>query len=185
MSIYQPSDDSYLLSEVLKEELPNLVEENPNLKVLEVGIGSGFQLETLFSLGIKKENLFGCDINPKAVEHCKKLGFQCIKSNLFENVEGNYDIIIFNPPYLPLDKREPKDSKTATTGGKKGNEIIVRFLGEAKKHLNEDGKIYIVTSSFTDSIDFENLGYNSKKVNSEKLFFEEVFVWKLALDKPQ
>src|SRR3989338_3908107 len=119
-----PEEDSHLLSEVLKKQIPKLIEKNPDLKFLEIGCGSGLQLQTAFDSGVKTENIFSCDINPKAVRHCKKLGFKCVKSDLFSNISGKFDVIAFNPPYLPLDSKEPESSRIATTGGKNGSEII-------------------------------------------------------------
>ncbi|NMB66954.1 methyltransferase, partial [Candidatus Woesearchaeota archaeon] len=138
MEIYQPSEDSYLMSKILKEKIPKIKKLNSKLKFLEIGAGSGINLETVFNLGIKKENIFSCDINKDSVNYCKKLGFNCVHSDLFQNIKGSYDIIIFNPPYLPYDKNEPKDSRTSTTGGKRGNEIIIKFLKQAKFHLKKD-----------------------------------------------
>jgi release factor glutamine methyltransferase len=178
-SIYESAEDSYLLSSVLKKEIPKLVKENSELKFLEVGSGSGIQLGTLFSLGIKKENIFSCDINPKAVEHCKNLGFQCFESNLLEKVKGKFNLIIFNPPYLPKDEREPENSRRETTGGREGGEIAIEFLKQAKNYLLKDGKIFLVESSLAEKINFEDLGFESKKISSKKLFFEELAVWEL------
>ncbi len=198
MLIYQPAEDSFLMSEILKQELPKLLNQNPNLKFLEIGAGSGIHLETAQKLRIK--NIFSSDINPKAVSHCNLLGFHCIKSDLFEKFKGKirhdpnsedrlikknrgflYDLIIFNPPYLPEDSREPKDSQTATTGGKKGNEIILRFLQQAKSHLEKKGIIFLITSSLAPRIDFGKLGYNAKEIGCEKLFFEKLSLWDLRL----
>src|SRR4030043_201267 len=153
--IYQPAEDSFLMSQILKEKLPQLLTENPDLKFLEIGAGSGIHLETAKNLGIKKENIFSSDIDKKSVSHCTLLGFNCIHSDLFDKIPNQkFDIIIFNPPYLPEDAREPKDSKLATTGGKKGNEIILRFLKQAKDYLEKDGKIFLITSSLAENIDF-------------------------------
>ncbi|MBI2043180.1 DUF2431 domain-containing protein [Candidatus Pacearchaeota archaeon] len=173
--IYIPREDSYLLTRILKKQIPKLIAENKNLKSLEVGCGSGIQLLTLKSLGIK--NIFGVDINKKAVEHCKKLGLKCTHSNLFQNVKGKFDLIIFNPPYLPLDSREPKDSRVATTGGEKGSELTNRFLKQAKKHLAKNGIIFLVSSSLTKGINFQ--GFRKKILDSKKLFFEELRVWEI------
>ncbi len=74
------------MSESLKMTVPALLKENPYLKVLEIGCGSGFQLETLSSSGVGKENLLGADINREAVEYCQNLGFIVVESNLFSNV---------------------------------------------------------------------------------------------------
>jgi release factor glutamine methyltransferase len=148
---------------------------------LEIGAGSGIHLETAKSLGVKKENIFSSDIDKKSVSHCNLLGFNCIHSDLFENIQGKYDLIIFNPPYLPEDAREPKNSKLATTGGKKGNEIILNFLKQAKNYLKIDGKIFLITSSLAEDVNFEKLNYFAKEIGCEKLFFERLCIWELIL----
>ena len=177
--IYSPEEDSYLLQEILEKEIPNLLKENINLKFLEVGIGSGIQLQSIEKLGIKKENIFGVDINIDAIKQCQELGFHCINSDLFENVNENYDIIIFNPPYLPKTENEDKESELITTGGKIGSEIINKFLIQSKKHLNKNGKIYLLISSLTQGINW--LDYKKELVGEKKLFFEKLEVWKLLI----
>jgi len=177
MQVYPPAEDSYLMSDILKKDIPSLLKENSELKILEIGVGSGIHLETLYNLGVKKENIFSSDINPNAVAHCNLLGFNCTHSDLFDNILDKFDLIIFNPPYLPDDAREPCDLKTATTGGKNGCEIINRFLADAKKYLNPDGKIFLITSSLTKGIDFGK--WKKKQIGCERLFFEELCVWKL------
>lgn len=181
-SIYSPSEDSYLLSSILKEQLPKLVEQNPNLKFLEIGVGSGIHLWTANNSGVKKENIYSCDINKKAVAHCNVLGFNCIESNLFENIGGKYDIIIFNPPYLPEDTKEPEDSKVVTTGGERGDEIIIRFLRQVKDYLEPKGKAFLLTSSLTpmENIKKEFENYCIRLLGREKLFYEELSVWELC-----
>jgi release factor glutamine methyltransferase len=161
MTIYQPAEDSYLMSRILKEQIPNLIKLNPELTFLEI--------------------IFSCDIDKKSVSHCNLLGFNCVHSDLFENIKGRYDIIIFNPPYLPQDSREPKDSQVATTGGKKGNEIILKFLQQAKNYLNKNGKIFLITSSLAPIINFENLNYFAKEVGCESLFFERLCIWEIIV----
>jgi HemK-related putative methylase len=179
-SIYSPEEDSYLMTENLRKEIPRILKENSNSKFLEIGSGSGINLKTLLEFKIKKQNIFSCDINPEAVKHCKKLGFNCIKSDLFKKIpKQKFDLIFFNPPYLPEDNLEPENSKTETTAGKKGNEIIIKFLKQAKNYLDKKGKIFIITSSLSEKINFKKLGYNSKIIDKKKLFFEELFLWKI------
>lgn len=209
LGIYQPSEDSYLMQRILKEQLPILLKENPDLKFLEIGAGSGIHLETASQLGIKQENIFSSDIDIRSVDYCNSLGFNCIHSDLFEGIDKlwyqteakkrchpsvfrgrstrktgefpRFDLIIFNPPYLPEDKHEPTDSKPATTGGKKGSEIIIRFLEQAKNYLNKNGKIFLITSSLSKKIDFFNFGYKEKEIGSEKLFFERLCLWEIKV----
>ena len=178
MQLYKPEEDSFLLSKILGEKIPEIIKLKKNLRLLEIGAGSGINLEKVFSLGVSKENIFSCDINLEAVKVCKKKGFNCVKSNLFEKFIGKkFDIIIFNPPYLPLDKDEPEDSQTATTGGKFGSEIINKFLEEAKKYLEKDGRIFLISSSLTKKINWK--GYKKKIVGKKRLFFEEIYCWEL------
>ena len=180
--IYEPAEDSFLMSRILKEKIPFLLEKNPDLKFLEIGAGSGIHLETAKNSGIKLENIFSSDIDKKSVSHCQLLGFNCIHSDLFEKIPKlKFDLIIFNPPYLPEDAREPKDSQTATTGGKKGNEIILKFLEQSKNFLSKNGKIFLITSSLAENINFKKLGYNAKEIGCEKLFFERLCIWELII----
>jgi len=180
--IYEPQEDSYLMSDFLKKEIPKLLKINPELKLLEVGVGSGINLVTTRTAGVKKENILGTDVNFNAVEHCRGLGFNCITSDLFDKIpEQKFNLIIFNPPYLPLDKKEPKTSRIATTGGKKGNEIMIKFLKQAENYINSDGKIFIITSSLSQGVNFDEFGYNFKEVTSTSLFFEKLSLWELEL----
>lgn len=178
MLVYQPSEDSYLMSEILKEKLPGLLKENPNLKFLEIGTGSGIHLETAKILGIKNKNIFSSDIDEKSVRHCNVLGFNCIQSDLFEKIKNKYNLIIFNPPYLPADKY---DKGKDTTGGKKGNEVILRFLKQAGNFLEKGGRIFLITSSLSKDVDFEELGYKAKEIGCEKLFFERLCIWEITV----
>lgn len=178
--IYSPEEDSYLLEETIKKQVPKLLKINSTIKFLEIGIGSGIQLNTAQESGIKKENIFGVDINPDAVSHCKKQGFNCFKSDLFENLKDNFDLMVFNPPYLPEDENyEDEESKLITTGGRKGSEIINEFLVQSKKHLNKNGKIFLLTSSLTKGIKWA--GYKKKLLSEKKIFFESLKVWELTL----
>jgi release factor glutamine methyltransferase len=181
VEIYSPEEDSYLMSEFLKKEIKRRVKHEPHLKLLEIGSGSGINLITAFESGIDKKNIFSCDINHKSVKHCKFIGFNCIISNLFNKIPiQKFDIIIFNPPYLPEDNLEPRDSKTSTTGGKKGNELSIKFLKQAKKYLSKKGEILLITSSLSESIDFNKLNYKFKLLGNKNLFFETLFLWRIS-----
>ena len=121
------------------------------------------------------------DINQDAVELVKTKGVKAYQSDLFENVEGKFDLIIFNPPYLPKDKLEDKESKKKTTGGKFGYEILEKFFSQVNKYLNKNGKILIVFSSLTnknkiDKIINEN-NFKFKLLEEEKVFFETLYCY--------
>jgi len=166
--IYEPQEDSLLLQKYVKIYAKG--------RVLDIGGGGGILAET--ALG-ERCKVVATDISKEAVEFMKKKGINAIVSDLFENVKERFDLIIFNPPYLPEDKNEPLDSKIATTGGKKGYEIIDRFLKDAKRFLNKNGKILIVFSSLTGNVDkiLQRYGYKFKCLEKKRLFFEILYVY--------
>ena len=96
----------------------------------------------------------------------------------FLDIKEKFNLIIFNPPYLPEDSREPKYSQIATTGGKKGSEITNKFLEQAKKHLEKNGKILLLTSSLTKAIKWKN--WKKKLLTKKKLFFERLYVFEIS-----
>ena len=174
--IYQPLEDSYLLQETLKEFLKNV---EKSIKILDLGSGSGIQALTCRELNFK--NILTSDINKESVTYLKSLGFKSKKSDLFSNINGKFDLIIFNPPYLPEDSREPNESKINTTAGKKGYEIIIKFLKQASKHLNKNRSILLLFSSLSKPKTIlkkaEKLNYTYSLLNIRKLFFEELYVF--------
>ena len=56
-NIYFPAEDSYLMSGNLEKEVAELLKVNSNLKFLEIGCGSGINLETALKCGVKKEKI--------------------------------------------------------------------------------------------------------------------------------
>ncbi len=169
--IYSPAEDSELMLKALNERI-----KNKEFTIFEVGAGSGYILEKLKEFGFT--NLSGCDKNPQAVNSCKSKGLNVFFSNLFSKVNQKFDVIFFNPPYLPEDKNEDDESKLATTGGKTGSEVINLFLGEVKEHLNPNGRVFLLTSSLTKGIKWPES--KRKVVEEKKLFFEKLEVWELT-----
>lgn len=169
MDIYKPSDDSYFLSEFLKKYL----KKNKISSYLDMGTGSGILSETV-SKFINKKNILTADINPKSIKLLRSKNFNSIKTNLFDKIKENFNLITFNAPYLPLDSREPKDSQIATTGGKRGDEISIKFIKQAKKHLNKNGKILLLISSLTPIDKIKKFKY--KIVARKKIFMEELLI---------
>jgi len=179
--IYLPSDDSYLLVESLKKIIPKI--KNKSIKILDMGSGSGIQAQTCIDAGFN--NILVSDIDKEVVNNLKDKGFNSVQSDLFSNIpiKDKFGLIIFNPPYLPKDKQEPKESRKATTGGSRGDEIILKFLKQAKFHLNENGKILLLLSSLTPKeriiLLIKKLNLKYMQIASKKLFFEELYVWQI------
>ncbi len=181
-SVYEPRDDSLLLAKVLE----NALEENKIKSVLEIGCGSGLLSIIAAKCGCE---VLAADINPKAVEcanHNAELNdapIKTVESNLFDNVEGKFDLIIFNPPYLP----EEQNEINKTWAGGENLEIITNFLKGAKEHLESDGKILVAISSLSkpENVlkEFTNNGFDAKIIAERKIPWEKLLVVCVKPDK--
>jgi len=174
--VYMPREDSLMLAEEVKKFSFG--------RVLDMGTGSGIQACTAFHLPKVKE-VIAVDINPKAIEHCKKewtkhkITFKV--SDLFEKVSGKFDTILFNPPYLPEDH---KVYDVALEGGKKGHETLQRFVEDVSEYLKPNGIILLVFSSLTrkskvDEMLQDNL-FDFKLLHKTRIFFEELYTYKVT-----
>ena len=148
--MYTPREDSFLLEKWVKELVYG--------KVLEIGCGSGILIEAALT---KTENVIGVDIDGESLEFCKSKGLNVKESDLFSNVEGKFDFIIFNPPYLPeepfLEKNFHEKKDIDLVGGKEGWEIIERFFLEARGYLKSNGKVLILFSNLTNKEKVESI----------------------------
>lgn len=157
--IYEPQEDSFLLQKYVKKYAKG--------KVLDMGTGSGIQAETALT---KTKDVLAVDINKEAL---KNKNIKTKYSNLFSNIKEKFDLIIFNPPYLPKEKNfKDKD----LIGGTK---IIEKFLKETKNHLNKNGKILLVFSSLTGNVDhlLKKYKYKFRNLETKNLFFEKLYVY--------
>jgi len=180
VEIYESREDTFL---ILKE-----IKYYATGNVLDMGTGSG-----VLALEAAKtaDYVFGADINDDALEYARakaeNLGIrnaEFVHSDLFSYFKIHplkFDLIIFNPPYLPEDEKEPPESALATTGGKKVYETLERFFSEASYYLNPFGKILVVFSTLTgkDKLHsiMESYSFNFQKLAEESFFAETLFVY--------
>lgn len=169
--IYEPAEDSFLIQEQLKKYVKNK-------KCLDMGTGSGILALTCIKNGAK--SVLASDISQETVKNAKKQHIKAVKSDLFSNIKGKFDVIIFNPPYLPLDGREDNESALITSGGKKGDEVTLKFLEQSSKYLSKNGIILLLLSSLTpknriDKVIKQNK-YFKTTIAEKKLFMEKLYV---------
>ena len=169
--VYPPSDDSILLIESL--------EVRPGERVLEVGCGSG-----VVSIHCARNgcDVTAVDVNPKAVElagrnaEANGVSFPISESDVYENVDGRFDTIVFNLPYLPVD--EEGLLAKAWSGGPDGLGPLPRLLEGAPDHLNPGGRVVVVVSSLIEPQALHEAlsGYDVRALGELKLFFERLSV---------
>ena len=173
--MYQPAVDSLLL----EKHVEKLAKGN----VLDMGTGIGIQALAA-SRNNSVQSVIAADIDKETVAYCKRNlknpKIKVIHSDLFSNISGKFDTIIFNPPYLPEEK-DLKIKDHALYGGTEGIELIERFLLQAKKYLNNNGLILMAFSSITGKNKVNNLikksGFKFKELDRQHIFFEDLFVY--------
>ena len=168
-TVYPVSEDSILLIRSF----------NAAGNVLEIGCGSG-----VVSLHCAKNgcNVTAVDINPDAVNATKHnaesngLSVNVLGSDIFSNVAGVFDTILFNLPYLPEDD-EGMEAK-AWSGGSDGIEPLRKVMAGLDEHLSGNGRLVIVVSSLMDQTALNDVldGRIVKVVGELPLFFEKLSV---------
>jgi len=175
---YLPGEDSILLRSLAE----HLLAEN----ALEIGCGAGFVLEEL----AKRCNyVVGVDIDKDSLRQaktrleCKGLvNFELVCSSSAKAFRAKlFDLVMFNPPYLPSEGVEDR----AVDGGSGGVEVTLDWLRECAKVVKSDGKVVIISSSLASQEALiegaETLGFRIRLLASLPLFFEELYAYELTL----
>ena len=139
------------------ETLIDYVIEKPVKKVLELGTGSGVIAVTLAcawkevqvtAVDISEDALLLAQINAEKFNVENKIQF--LKSDWFENVEGIFDMIISNPPYIgwvEQDKISAEvkkyDPEIALFAGYDGFDAYKKIIPSLSKFLNKDGLVVL------------------------------------------
>ena len=179
--VYYPREDSELLAKTLESM------ELKSKNVLEMGSGCGFLSILMAKRGA---SVTAVDINEDAVnatkENARKNSAEILAhvSDMFGNVRGKFDTIVFNPPYLPVG--EDEDDETYA-GGTTGREIIEMFVSYVPSYLKENGTVIIVISSLTGEGEvislFGQAGMEAYTVAKEKVSWEELIVIEASKEK--
>lgn len=175
--IYQPEADTRLLLAAVHAEV------KPEDRVLEVGTGSGMVAAGLLIEG----TVVATDINPHAVQCARNAGVEVIRCNLADAIGGKFDLIFFNPPYLPTQPHERIDDwlEYALDGGTSGRETIDHFISGISRVLAPGGRILLLISSLTGRDEVIQLaaaaGFRSEIVRQDFLEDEILYVLRLCL----
>lgn len=151
-------------TEILVEEVIQIsknIKNNP-IKILDICTGSGaiavalkkyISNSIVYAIDISKDALTVA--NKNAVNNNVEINF--IHSNMFENINEKFDIIVSNPPYIrkdvikTLNNDVKKEPSIALDGGVDGLEFYKILATESKRYLNSNGYIAV------------EIGYDQKK----------------------
>jgi release factor glutamine methyltransferase len=144
-----PRPETEELVEILKAEI-----QNPKSKVVDVGTGSGVIALSL-AANFPEAHVVAVDVSHEALslaqENAARLTLgdrvQFLKSHLLENVEGKFDLIVANLPYISAQHRNTlsrevlHDPEVALFAGERGDEILRELIDNGRSHLRAGGML--------------------------------------------
>ena len=169
--------DSKLLGEAV------LKESKSNDLVLDMGTGTGIHGIFAASKGARVEAV---DINPVALK-CAKINAEkndvaermtVFESNLFENVDKKFDLIIFNPPFRWFKPRDMLERGSLD----ENYQVMKKFFKKVKNYLKENGRILMAFSDSGDIKFFEKL-IEENRLKFQKIARAEQNGWKYFVYK--
>jgi release factor glutamine methyltransferase len=164
-----PSEDTLALARTLRAYHGG--------RCLEIGFGSGAVLQSLVP---RFDLVVGTDMLSVAQAVAAKGDAQAVladRATCFR--AGVFDIVVFNPPYLPS---EGVDDRTVD-GGKGGLEVPLAFLEEALRVTTQSGVVVLLLSDETDLDGFrrycDERGLVVEEKSMTRLFYESLFVFEV------
>ncbi|KAI4448544.1 Release factor glutamine methyltransferase [Eubacterium plexicaudatum ASF492] len=143
-----------------RQDTETLVEEalkicQPGMRLLDLGTGSGCVIISLMK-NAHGMTAIGSDISKQALLVAKENGklhevdIDWVRSNLFENINGRFDLIVSNPPYIAqadllelMPEVRDFEPVGALDGGADGLDFYRQIVVRSKDHLNQDGYLYL------------------------------------------
>lgn len=150
-----PRQDTECLVEVVLKQL------HDGMRILDMCTGSGCILISLLHYSNDCEGV-GADLSKEALKVAgqnaerlgnngitEKMNISFMHSDLFEQIEGKFDIIVSNPPYIRtdviktlMDEVKNYEPLMALDGKTDGLYFYKRIIKEAKPHLNRGGQLF-------------------------------------------
>ena len=138
-------------TEILARKAIDIINKNNLKSALDIGTGTGILACTIAKYTLSKSTALDVSDNALKIaeENIKNLDLskkvKTLKSNLFEKVSEKYDLIVSNPPYIPLSEKATIQKEVTFdpdlalyTKDEKGLEFYEKISKNAKNYLNKN-----------------------------------------------
>ncbi|MDR1216315.1 MAG: peptide chain release factor N(5)-glutamine methyltransferase [Treponema sp.] len=141
-------------TETLVSVALDFIRQRRGNSVLELCTGSG-----AVGISLKRERpaltVTASDVSRDALEIARQnarnlqADIRLVHGDLFERIEGCFDLIVANPPYIPtrelaaLPREVQKEPRLALDGGEDGLALIRRIIASAPNHLTPQGMLLL------------------------------------------
>lgn len=155
-----PRQDTEILVETALEKLKEQLLHAPEqVRLLDMCTGSGcILLSVLYYADRESDGIeitgMGADVSPNALRVAKQNGENLnikadwTESDLYERIEGTFDMILSNPPYIPskvIETLQPEvrehDPRLALDGKEDGLYFYRKIIEESRTHLKPGGRL--------------------------------------------
>ena len=177
--VYQPEADTYLLLKAVMAEIKD------DDRVIEIGTGSGKIAGEAYKIS---KNVTATDINPHACRSAAALGLEVIRTDIAAGICSEFDLVIFNPPYLPTGDEEKIEDwlEYALDGGVSGRDTIEIFAEALPGILAKNGRCLLLVSSLTGTEEvrdiFSRVNLLSFVILSERCEDETLYILRIIHD---
>lgn len=196
--VYEPAEDTFLLLDTIKYLIKYGRLDIECKDILDLGTGVGLiALWVALKAPTSPKRVVATDISPKAIRCAKQNttinqteNVVVICSHLFSafSKDTKFDIILFNPPYVPSKTdqfKKPKNwEEIAWNGGAQGREIIDQFLQSFSNYLTDTGVALILHSSLNypekSSKIAKSQGFHMEIISKKRLPWEILMVLALT-----
>ena len=173
------SGDQYLASED-SALLRRALEGRTGERFLEIGAGNG---GNLVQLSGRFRLVVGTDLVRPAMADWKGSGADFVLADGAACLRGGaFDVVAFNPPYLPV----PVEDRAVDGGA--SLEVPKQFLREALRVAKKDGDVVFVLNDEANLEDFGRLareeGFTLRPLFSKRVFFEELTAYSASRPDP-
>ncbi len=182
-------------TELLVKEALDIIKDIPACKILDIGTGTGC-IPITIALENQKSVIDAVDISQSALETAQKnklyhnvfSQINFIKSDLFENVNKKYNVIISNPPYIPLKDKDKLDIEVKNfdppealfAPDEDGVLFYKKIADKAKDYLYPNGFVIFELGINQSNIvkDYvQNLGYKNIRILKDFNSIERIIIF--------
>ena len=164
------------LAEWIEQRFEPFVDASRVHRILDLGTGSGC-IAIACAFAFPEARVDASDLSEDALEvamiNVKSHGVgdrvRLIHSDGFNAIDGRYDLIVSNPPYVPeasyrrLPEEYRHEPERGLAAGPEGLDLVTRILRDASEHMNDDALLVVEVGEARDAL--------------EKRFLRLPFLW--------
>ncbi|MEM7208237.1 MAG: 50S ribosomal protein L3 N(5)-glutamine methyltransferase [Pseudomonadota bacterium] len=144
------------IAELIDTDFFGLLESDSSHRILDMCTGSGC-IAIACAYAYANAVIVGSDLSTDALDvaainkkkHQLDSQLELVQSDLFDAIDGKFDLIVSNPPYVDaqdmatLNDEFTSEPQLGLDGGEDGLVLVDRMMAEAREYLTDDGLLVV------------------------------------------